>query len=135
MLPWTHPNRWFLEPTQAHNSNNISIGSAIFAELTTVTDPLTDHATRSVRICCIYVHGTVMRPNNDTVVIIIRSTPPSRPNNIRGRNVCPSIGMSVRIKPNEIPPLGIRVQPDLRAVGFMKRNALIYSTPATPPGY
>ena len=36
-------------------------------------------------------------------------------------------------KPNQIPPLGIRVQPDLRAVGFVKRNALIYSIPATPP--
>ena len=35
-------------------------------------------------------------------------------------------------KPNQIPPLGIRVQPDLRAVGFVKRNALIYSIPATP---
>ena len=31
------------------------------------------------------------------------------------------------------PPLSIRVQPDLRAVGFVKRNALIYSIPATPP--
>ena len=32
-------------------------------------------------------------------------------------------------KPNQIPPLSIRVQPDLRAVGF----ALKYSIPATPP--
>ena len=29
-------------------------------------------------------------------------------------------------KPNLIPPLSIRVQPDLRAVDFVKRNALIY---------
>jgi len=36
-------------------------------------------------------------------------------------------------KPNQIPPLNIRVQPDLRTVGFVKRNALIYSIPATPP--
>jgi len=36
-------------------------------------------------------------------------------------------------KPNQIPPLSIRVQPDLRAVGFVKKNALIYSIPATPP--
>jgi len=35
-------------------------------------------------------------------------------------------------KPNQI-PISIRVQPDLRAVGFVKRNALIYSVPATPP--
>jgi len=36
-------------------------------------------------------------------------------------------------KPNQIPPLSIRVQPDLWAVGFVKRNALLYSIPATPP--
>jgi len=35
-------------------------------------------------------------------------------------------------KPNQIPPLSIRVQPDMRAIGFVKRNALIYSIPATP---
>ena len=36
-------------------------------------------------------------------------------------------------KPNQIHPLSIRVQPGLRAVGFVKRNALIHSIPATPP--
>jgi len=36
-------------------------------------------------------------------------------------------------KPTQIPPLSIRIQPDLRAVGFVRRNALIYSIPATPP--
>ena len=36
-------------------------------------------------------------------------------------------------KPSQIPSLSIQVQPDLRAVGFVKRNALIYSIPATPP--
>jgi len=36
-------------------------------------------------------------------------------------------------KPNQIPPLSTRVQPDLRTVGFVKRNASIYSIPATPP--
>jgi len=36
-------------------------------------------------------------------------------------------------KPNQIPPLSIRVQPDLRAVGFEKKNALIHSIPVTPP--
>jgi len=36
-------------------------------------------------------------------------------------------------KPNQIPLLSIRVQPDLRAIGFIKRNALVYSIPATPP--
>jgi len=36
-------------------------------------------------------------------------------------------------KPNEFPSLGIRIQPDLRAVGFLKGNALKYSVPITPP--
>ena len=37
------------------------------------------------------------------------------------------------LKPTQIPPLSIRIQPDLRAVGFVKRNALMHSIPATPP--
>ena len=36
-------------------------------------------------------------------------------------------------KPNQIPPLRIRVQLDMRAIDFVKRNALIYWIPATPP--
>jgi len=44
-------------PTRAHNPNSVSIGSAVFAGLTTVTDGPTDHATRFVR-------STVMRTNN-----------------------------------------------------------------------
>jgi len=36
-------------------------------------------------------------------------------------------------KPNEILTLGIRIQPDLHAVGFLKRNAIKSSIPATPP--
>ena len=36
-------------------------------------------------------------------------------------------------KPNHIPALGIRVQPDLRIVGFVKRNAIMSSIPVTPP--
>jgi len=45
---------WFVSPTQVHNPNGISIGSAVFAGLTSVTD----QATRSVTIDSIYVHST-----------------------------------------------------------------------------
>ena len=55
-------NTSFLEPTQVLNPNGISIGSAVFAELTSVTDRPTDHATRSVTIGRIYVCSTAMRP-------------------------------------------------------------------------
>ena len=56
-------NTWFLGPTRVHNPNGISIGSAVFAGLTSVTDRPTDrqtdrptdHATRSVTIGRIYV--------------------------------------------------------------------------------
>jgi len=34
-------------------------------------------------------------------------------------------------KPNQIPTLGIRVQPDLEAIGFEQRNTLQCSIPAT----
>jgi len=61
MVPWAHP-------TQVLNSNGISIGSAVFAGLTSVTDRQTDrqtdHATRSLTIDRIYVRSTAMWSNN-----------------------------------------------------------------------
>ena len=54
MIPWA---------IQAHNPNGISIGSVVFAGLTTVTHRPTDHATQSVTIVVHYcmdmqsVHG------------------------------------------------------------------------------
>ena len=59
-------NTWFLGPTQLLNPNGISVGAAVFAGLTSVTDRPTDHATRLVRIGRIYVRSTVMRPNKNT---------------------------------------------------------------------
>jgi len=41
--------------------------------------------------------------------------------------------VSFERKPHQIPPLGIRIQPGLRAVGFLRRNVLKCSIPATPP--
>jgi len=59
----------FPGPTQVLNPNGSSIGAAVFAGLTSVTnrptDRPTDHATQSVRIGRIYVRSTAMRPNND----------------------------------------------------------------------
>jgi len=52
---WTPTNTWFPGPTQIINPNCISIGSAIFAGLTSVTDRPTDHNTLSVTIGHIYV--------------------------------------------------------------------------------
>jgi len=57
-------NTWSLEPTQVLNLNGISISSAVFARLTSVTDRPTDHATRSLTIDRIYVRSTAMRSNN-----------------------------------------------------------------------
>ena len=72
-FPWgSRPpsNTWFLGPTRVQNPNGISIGSAVFAGLTSVrdrqTDRPTDHATRSVTIGRIYVRSTAMRPKNCT---------------------------------------------------------------------
>jgi len=52
-------NTWFLEPTRDQGTNGISVGSAVFAGLTTVTnrqtDRQTDHATSSVTTGRIYV--------------------------------------------------------------------------------
>jgi len=60
----TPSNTWFPGPTRVRNPNGISIGSAVFAGLTSVTDRPTDHATRSITIGRIYVRSTAMRPNN-----------------------------------------------------------------------
>jgi len=60
-----------LGPTQVLNPNGSSIGAAVFAGLTSVTDRptdrQTDNATRSVRIGRIYVRSTAMRPNNTKI--------------------------------------------------------------------
>jgi len=69
---WTPSNTWFLGPTRVLNPLGISIDSAVFAGLTSVTDRPTDrptdHATRSVTIGRIYVRSTAMRP----VIIVIK---------------------------------------------------------------
>ena len=58
-------NAWFLGPTRILNPNGISIGAAVFAGITSVTDRPTDHATvatRLVTISRVYVRSTAMRP-------------------------------------------------------------------------
>jgi len=57
-------NTWFLGLTRALIPNGISIGEAVFAELTSVTDRQTDRPryTRSVTTGRIYVRSTAMRP-------------------------------------------------------------------------
>ena len=42
---WTPSNTWFLGPTLVLNPNGISIGSAVFAGLTSLTDRQTDRRT------------------------------------------------------------------------------------------
>jgi len=67
MVPWAH---------RSPQTNGISIGAAVFAGLTSVTnrstdrltDRPTDHATRSVTTGRIYIRSTAMRPNNYTEV-------------------------------------------------------------------
>jgi len=67
-FPWGSgppSNTW---PTRVLNPNGISISSAVFAGLTSVTDRptdrQTDHVTRSVTIGRICVHSTAMWRNN-----------------------------------------------------------------------
>jgi len=55
---WTPSNTWFSGPTRVLNPNGISIGSAVFAGLTSVTDRPSDDATRSVTKDRIYVCST-----------------------------------------------------------------------------
>jgi len=68
-FPWgdldPHLIHGSLGPPESNNPNGISIGSAVFAGLTSVTDRPTDHATWSVTIGRIYVRSTAMRRNNN----------------------------------------------------------------------
>ena len=48
---WTPSNTWFPGPTRVHNRNSISIGSAVFAGLITVTDRQTDRQTTLLLDC------------------------------------------------------------------------------------
>jgi len=57
-------NTWFPGPTQVLNPYGSSVGAAVFAGLTSVTDRSTDYTTRSVRIGRMYVRSTAMRPKN-----------------------------------------------------------------------
>jgi len=67
---WTPSNTWFPGPTWLLKPNGISISSAIFARLTSVTDLPTDHTTQLVTMGCIYVCSTAMRPNNNAFISI-----------------------------------------------------------------
>jgi len=65
-------NTWFPGPTQVLNPKGSSIGAAVFAGLTSVTDRQTDHATRSVRIGHIYIRSTAMRlTKNGSLAVVI----------------------------------------------------------------
>ena len=61
---FTPSSTWLLEPKQVNTTNSILIGTAVFAGLMIVTDRLTDYATHSVTIGCIYI---AMQPNNNIV--------------------------------------------------------------------
>jgi len=58
-------NTWFSGPTRVLNPNGISIGAAVFAGLTSVTDRLTDLTTQSVTIGRNCVHSTAVWPNKN----------------------------------------------------------------------
>jgi len=65
MVPWS---------PRVLNPNGISIGSAVFAGLTTVTDILTtDHAAWFVTIGRIYyVRSTAMQPKNNEIELKLK---------------------------------------------------------------
>jgi len=57
-------NTWFPGPTRVLNPNGISIGSAVFAGLTTVKDRQTDRPRYSVSNNTPHLRKLAMRPNN-----------------------------------------------------------------------
>jgi len=71
---WPPSNTWFPGPTRVLDSNGILIGSAVFAELTSVTDRQTDHATQSVTIDRMYV-GYVVQAIRSKMGYVTLTTP------------------------------------------------------------
>jgi len=61
---WTPSNTWFLRPTHVHIVNGISIGSAVFAGLTIVTDQPTNRPRYSISSNRLHLANTVIGPNN-----------------------------------------------------------------------
>ena len=62
---WTTSNTQFLETTRVHIPNGISIGSAVFAGLTVVTDRQTDRPRYSVYSNKLHLASAAMRPNKN----------------------------------------------------------------------
>ena len=77
-------NTWFLEPTRDQGTNGISVGSAVFAGLTTVTNRQTDRQTdRSRYFVCNnrpHLRSTAVRPKH-------RPTEIQGLRKVHGRNV------------------------------------------------
>jgi len=78
---WTPSNTWFLGPTRVLNPNSISIGSAVLAGLTTVTDWPTDRKaafTYVVLRCGLTTHikdvGHIHRRNSTATILQYFST-------------------------------------------------------------
>jgi len=85
-------NTWFPGPTRYAvwvDPNGISIGSAVFAGLTSVTNRQT--YTRSVTIGRIYVRSTAMRPNKFSVAYILNAV---RKPILRLCRMCTTIGVA-----------------------------------------
>ena len=61
---WIPSNTWFLGPMGVHNPNSASIGSAVFAGLTTVTDRQTHRPCYSVCNNRPHLRNTAMWHNN-----------------------------------------------------------------------
>ena len=67
-------NTWFLGPTQVLNPNGISIGSAVFAGLTSVTDGQTTvlSCDNKPHLCTLSI---VMQANNKRIKTVILTCP------------------------------------------------------------
>jgi len=61
---WTQSYTWFIGTTEVLSPNGISIGSAVFAMLTSVT-----RYSVCNNIGRIYVRSTAMRPNNNNIIL------------------------------------------------------------------
>jgi len=67
---WPPSNTWFHGPTRVYTTRGISIVSAVFARIKTVTDRQTDRARYSVCNNRPHLHNSEIRPNNKLCNIV-----------------------------------------------------------------
>jgi len=79
---WTPSNTWFLRPIQAHNPNGISIGLAVFAQIT-AESPYTLQWDTTFPLKIALFHGGIWTPSNTWFLGLTRGSTQTAPRSVQ----------------------------------------------------